>query len=192
MLKQPDYWIPETLDVARAELYRRGIDSNTISAGSPLFFPVSILKLVVMSTVTFGFYELYWFYQNWKLVRHRTKRDIMPFWRAFFGFFFCYSMFREIQVSASERGLTATFSSGILTILWIGVTICHRLPDPYWLVSMLAVFALLPVQRTVSKLNACVTTNYDLNSRFTGWNIAGIVIGGLFLVFVVIGTFMPE
>jgi hypothetical protein len=90
MLKQPDDWLPEALDVARAELQRRGIDSNTISVGTPpipdgqpIFFPVSPLKLVVMSTVTFGIYELYWFYQNWKLVKHRTRRDIMPFWRAF-------------------------------------------------------------------------------------------------------------
>jgi hypothetical protein len=199
MLQRPDDWLPEALEVARAELQRRGVDPNTVSfgpppmpAGQPIFFPVSPLKLVVMSTVTFGIYELYWFYQNWKLVKHRTRSDIMPFWRAFFGFFFCYSMFRKIQTSASERGLTAAFSPGLLTILWIGITSCWRLPNPYWLMSMLAVLALLPVQFTVSQLNASVTTTYDSNSRFTAWNIAGIVIGGLFLVFAIIGTFMPE
>ena len=40
-------------------------------SNEPHFFPVSGLKLVVMSTVTFGLYEIYWFYQNWWLVKQR-------------------------------------------------------------------------------------------------------------------------
>jgi len=70
MLSRPDDWLPEALDAAKAELQRRGIDASTISvgpppmpAGQPIFFPVSRLKLVIMSTVTFGIYELYWFYK---------------------------------------------------------------------------------------------------------------------------------
>ena len=35
---------------------------------SPIFFPVSTLKLILMSIVTFGSYEIYWFYKNWKLL----------------------------------------------------------------------------------------------------------------------------
>jgi len=35
MLKQPDDWLPEALDVARAELQRRGIDTSTINVGPP-------------------------------------------------------------------------------------------------------------------------------------------------------------
>jgi hypothetical protein len=31
----------------------------------PMYFPVSRLKLAVMSTCTLGIYELYWFYKNW-------------------------------------------------------------------------------------------------------------------------------
>jgi rhodanese-related sulfurtransferase len=36
MLKQPDDWLPEALDVARTELQRRGIDTSTITVGPPL------------------------------------------------------------------------------------------------------------------------------------------------------------
>ena len=36
MLKQPDDWLPETIDIARTELKRRGVDTNTITVGPPL------------------------------------------------------------------------------------------------------------------------------------------------------------
>lgn len=91
MFKHPDDWLPEALDAARAELKQRGIEATTMPVstpplpqGQPVLFPVSPLKLVVMSTVTLGIYEIYWFYKNWKLVKQQTDRDIMPFWRAFF------------------------------------------------------------------------------------------------------------
>jgi hypothetical protein len=199
MFKSPQDWLPEALDAARAELQRRGIDASAIPVGPPpipeghpVFFPVSPLKLVVMSIVTFGIYELYWFYKNWKLIKQRTSRDIMPFWRAFFAFFFCYSLFREVTDSATSRSMSVGFSPGLLAFVWIGLTLCWRLPDPYWLVSTVAVLALLPVQKTVNELNATVAPGHDLNARFYGWNIVGIAVGGLFLVFAIIGTFFPE
>jgi hypothetical protein len=56
MFARPDDWLPETLDSAKVELEKRGIDTNAIKLGpppipmgQPLFFPVSTLKLIVMS-----------------------------------------------------------------------------------------------------------------------------------------------
>lgn len=60
-------------------------------ADAPPFFPVSRLKLLVMFFSTLGLYQMYWLYKNWKMVRLRTdEKNIMPFWRAFFGVFFFY------------------------------------------------------------------------------------------------------
>jgi hypothetical protein len=157
----------------------------------PVFFPVSPLKLVIMSTVTFGIYELYWFYKNWKLIKERTGRDIMPFWRAFFGVFFCYSCFREVEEAARFRGISF-LSPGLLAAIWIILTICWRLPDPYWLVCWLTPFVLVPVQNAINRLNIEIAPNHNRNSRFSGWNIAGIVLGGILFVLSIIGAFMPE
>ena len=55
----------------------------------PIFFATSPLKLVVMSTVTLGFYELFWFYANWQRLKRRRHPRISPFWRTFFAIFFC-------------------------------------------------------------------------------------------------------
>ncbi len=199
VLKQPDDWLPDALDVARAELQRRGIDTNSISvgpppmpAGQPLFFPVSPLKLVVMSTVTFGIYELYWFYKNWKLIKQRTDSDIMPFWRAFFGVIFCYSFFCEVQDESASRGISFPSHPFLLTVGWIILTFMWRLRDPYWLICLLSPLVLVPVQKTINRLNAAVAPSHDRNSRFSGWNIAGVVIGGILFVCSIIGALLPQ
>jgi hypothetical protein len=70
-------------------------------------FPVSLLKLTVMSICTFGIYEAYWFYKNWNLIKQRRRSNIAPFWRAFFAYFFCYQCFDEIRQEARKRDLTS-------------------------------------------------------------------------------------
>ena len=200
MFKQPDDWLPETLDLARAELQRRGgIDTNAINvepppipAGQPVFFPVSPLKLVVMSTVTFGLYEVYWFYKNWKLIKQRTDSGGgMPFFRAFFCVFYCYSLFKEVKIIATSRGLSSP-SPGLIAIVWIVLTISWRLPDPYWLMCLVTPLVLVPIQKVVNNLNTVIAPNHNPNARFSGWNIAGIVVGGIFILLIVIALFLPK
>jgi hypothetical protein len=199
MLKQSDDWLPEALEIARGELQKRGIDTISIVSGpppmlvgEPLFFPVSALKFVVMSTVTFGIYEVYWFYKNWKLIKQQKGWSISPFWRAFFGVFFCYSCFKQINETSLAHGLSFSPSPGLFATLWIIFTLTWRLPEPFWLVCFTAPFFLIPIQNCVNRLNAVVAPNHNTNSKFSGWNIAGIVAGGIFFLLAIVGTFMPK
>jgi hypothetical protein len=199
MLQRPDDRLPESLDAARVEMQRRGIDTSTISvrpppmpAEQPIFFPVSPLKLVVMSTVTFGIYEVYWFYKNWKLIKQRTDSDVMPFWRAFFGILFCYSCFKEIKEVATSRGVSFPASPGWLAVLWAGLAISWRLPDPYWFVCWLTPLVLFPIQKTVNDLNTVVAPDHNPNARFSAWNIVMTVVGGIFFILAIIGAFLPS
>ena len=194
MFKQPDDWLLEALDVARAELQRRGVDRSTTPGGplpmpdgQPVFFAVSPFKLVVMSTVTLRIYEIYWFYQNWKLIKQRTKSDIMPFWRAIFGVIFCYSCFREVKEVAGSRGISFPSSPGLLAAGWIILALASRLPAPYWLMGWLTPLVLLPVQNTINHLNTAIAPNHDPNTQFSGWNIAVIIVVAIFILLVVIG-----
>ena len=165
--------------------------SPPIPEGQPLFFAVSPLKLVVMSTVTFGFYEIYWFYKNWEFIRQRTGGNIKPFWRALFGILFCYSCFKEVKVVATSRGVSVPLSPGSLAAGWIIFALCSRLPDPYSLVCWLTPVFLVPIQNTINRLNAEVAPIHNPNSRFSVWNIAGAVIGGILFIIMIIGTFLP-
>ena len=56
-----------------------------------LFYAVSCLRLYFLSVFSFGLYELYWAYRNWKCVRtiktNLADENIRPVWRGwFFGF----------------------------------------------------------------------------------------------------------
>ena len=157
----------------------------------PMFFPVSRFKLFVMSLVTLGLYQIFWFYKNWQLFKAQTRRDISPFWRAFFSGIFFYPLLAEIKFWAKSYCVYANFSPFILTIIWIGLSLCTRLPKPYLLVSLLSVIVLLPVQDTVNKLNCVAAPNHNPNSRFSVWNILTIIVGGSLFVLSIVGTLMP-
>jgi len=155
----------------------------------PLFFPVSPLKLILMSIVTFGSYEFYWFYKNWKLLHQHSAPNIKPFWRVCFAQFFCYSLFKEIRETAESYKIPTIFNSGSLAVGWILLSIAYKLPDPFWIICLFSVLFLLPVQKTVNQLNAAVSPNHNPNSRLSALNIMAVVAGTLLIGLGVMLTF---
>lgn len=75
---------------------------------------------------------------------------------------------------------------------WVVVSMLWKLPDPAWLISFTAVFFLVPVQKAMNDVNSTLYPGHDPNTRFTGWNIAGIVAGGAVLALGVLAVFLPE
>ena len=168
------------------------VTAGTDSLAPPMYFPVSPVKLVVMSTCTLGIYELYWYYKNWCAIKERDEPEIMPFWRAFFAPLFCYSLFRKIQATAESQQIQGSIEPGPLALGWFVFTVLAKLPDPYWLASFLAVAFLLPVQATVNEVNRVASPRHDPNRTYTGWNVVAIAFGGLLLVLILVGTFLPS
>ena len=119
----------------------------------PLYFPVSKLKLILMSLCTLGLYELYWFYKNWKLIRTRTGQNLSPFWRAFFSFIFGYQLFKDIQVSADSNGCKSSINPGWLFICYLALNATWSLPDPFSIISLLTFLPLLSAQGVINDLN---------------------------------------
>ena len=71
-------------------------------------------------------------------------------------------------------------------------TLAVKLPDPYWLVSFVAVFFMLPVQACANRVNTAAAPSHDPNSRFSAWNWVGVVLGGAFFALVAIGLSVPN
>jgi hypothetical protein len=163
-----------------------------LAKGQAPFFAVSIFKLVLLSVLTLGIYELYWFYQNWKLIRDREGSDIWPVPRAIFTVFFCHACFARIRDFETPAAGKSDLASGWLATAWIITTLMHKLPQPWWLISLAAVLFVVPVQARANRINAELSPEHDRNSRFTGWNWAIVVFGGIFLLLVLIGSFAPE
>jgi hypothetical protein len=151
---------------------------------------VSETKVVVLSLCTLGLYQYYWFYRNWRMVRDQTSANIFPFWRSFFAVFFCYSLFKHIR-GYNDDLPSSNMAAGPLAAVWIVLSLLWKLPDPYWLVSLMPVFVLVPVQRVINGINAVVAPNHEPNSRFSVWNWITVLFGGPFLVLAVYGTLLP-
>ncbi|MGE5650348.1 MAG: hypothetical protein ACM34A_09130 [Bacillota bacterium] len=158
----------------------------------PPFFAVSLFKLALMSVCTAGFYELYWYYRNWQRIKQREGSRIMPFWRAFFSFFFCYQCIARIRDLGNARGMPMRAPAGLLAAGWIVTTMLWKLPDPYWWASSLAVIFLLPAQAHANRLNAAACPGHERNARLSAWNWLVVALGGSFTLLALIGTFVPE
>lgn len=157
----------------------------------PPFFAVSLMKLTVLSICTFGLYEIYWFYRNWKRIQEQGKPDISPFWRAFFSVIFCYPLFKRIQISGVGRGVPSVPQVGLLAIGYILTLTAWRLPHPYALFSFCSVFFLLPIQLYANRINEAELPGYDPNLRFSIWNWTGVIVGGVLFLLAIAASFMP-
>lgn len=164
----------------------RVADLAAATPGQPAFFPVGLVKLSLMSMATLGLYELYWFYKNWKCVQARGESLNAPL-RAFFYAFTSYGVFRRVREQAQAAGMPVSLPAGMLAVVIFVFAATWRLPEPYWLVSLLTFVPLLPVQAAVNRINDKVAPGVDPNRRFGGWNIAALVIGALLFVLMLIG-----
>ena len=158
----------------------------------PLYFPVSKLKLILMSLCTLGLYELYWFYKNWKLIKTRTGQNLSPFWRAFFSIIFGYQLFKHIQVSADSNECRSSINPGWLFIGYIALNATWRLPDPFFIISLVTFLPLLSAQGVINDLNLKTAPRAERNNRFSVTNFAVIIIGGLLIILGVVGSLIPS
>jgi len=106
------------------------------------YFSVPTKKIIILSILSFGIYEIYWFYQNWKAIKTQEGKKLSPSWRAIFYVFFCYSLFKRVLISASKKGHHSKFSHGVLTTVYILIIMTYKLPDPF---SFLCAFSFIPL-----------------------------------------------
>lgn len=157
-------------------------------SSSPAFFPVSTSKLVIMSIVTLGFYEVYWAYKNWQLIKSRDKSNIQPIWRAIFLLLFFYPLIEKVKTVANSNGVSTNYSSLLITIVWVFLRILSRVSfefSPLLLDIVIdCIFGLLliPVQKTANQLNAAIAPAHLPNERFSVWNIIAISCWSIYLL----------
>ena len=168
--------------------YSPHAESGANTTGVPLpYFEVGLGKFVAMSIVTLGFYEIYWAYQQWTRIKARTGESISPAWRAFFAHLWGFSLLERVRSEASAEGINVGWSSGALGTVYLIMGALWRLPDPLWVISVLSFLPLIPAVQAISALHDKREPNRDRNSRFSGANVGGVVVGGVVLVLALIG-----
>ena len=150
-----------------------------------------IWKFILLSVITAGIYELYWFYKTWKFLKEKNKLDISPFWRAFFSPLFAGSNAEHVLKLAKEKNYQKQYSPTIIGLSYIILDVVWRLPDPYWLISYFTFLPMIPIVEAMNFYWLNEKPNLPLKN-FSWWQIILIIFGGIWLILVLIGVFVPE
>ncbi|MFD2643844.1 hypothetical protein [Pseudomonas japonica] len=90
----------------------------------PMFFVVSINKLITMSLLTTGVYLFYWFYRNWAIYRAATGERVIPLLRAIIPVLFIYPLLKRIDQGFRQSGREFAWSPLNLALtMWMIVII---------------------------------------------------------------------
>lgn len=181
---------------------------QTMPSEQPEFYVVSPTKFLALFIGTFGFYELYWFYQNWRL--HKIKRNlkIWPVPRAIFSIFFAHSLFRKIDQQTKKSKRNYAWEANLFATTYVVCSIFsrvidHLIPDdtnnPY---ALLLVFSfIIPIGYSLFSAQKAINVSQNdpeglSNNKFTWANIIWLVLGGAFWLMVLtvlfLMMFMPE
>ena len=163
--------------------------------GAPPFEQFSkilpIWKFILLSMVTFGLYELYWFYKTWKFLKERNNLNISPFWRSVFSPLFAGSNAEHVLKLAKEKNYQNQYSPTIIGLSYIILDVSLRLPDPYWLISYFTFLPMIPIVEAMNFYWLKENPNLPLKN-FSWWQIILIIFGGIWLILGLMGVFIPE
>ncbi|MBW6484897.1 MAG: DUF4234 domain-containing protein [Syntrophobacterales bacterium] len=162
------------------------------------FQPVS--HLVILSLVTFGFYNIYWFYRTWESIKSYTNADFRPGWRTFGLFIPFYNLFRIDGMFRHDIELLRTtvdgaklikkpFLYGLSFVLFTGFL---KLPAPFELLYFLSVWPLAGAQSHLNSYWEKGQSELPKRTKLYWGEIALIIIGGGFFLMALIGSFIPE
>lgn len=154
-------------------------------ASRPTLFAVSLIKQALMSMCSLGFYDQYWFYKHWHLLRQREPAAMRPWVRGWLlPFFYCFPLFRRLFLLGGATPREATHAAVFAGLGW---NLCQWLPllvDAAWPLAYMAPLCLLPAQAVANRVNRQDSPGYDRNARISHWNSLLIVCGGAYQIVV--------
>jgi hypothetical protein len=167
-----------------------GGDVGVAAPVSAPWFRVGTAKLLLMCVVTFGVYEIYWFYQQWRHVQRRGER-VHPALRTLFAGLFCYALFRRVSQDATARGIARAPSALLCAVAYIALAVTVKLPDPWSTLSLLQLLPLVLVQRAASAAALAAVPGADPNTRLTPINWIGVAFGVMLLLLTALAATLP-
>lgn len=149
---------------------------------------ISQKKFIILSVATLGVYCTWWTYKAWRFFQQKEKTDIMPALRALTNVFFLISLLNKIRSYANEKGYGTTYSSVLLYVGFLLVSLLVQLPDPYWLLAIGSfVFLIAPFEA----LNFAKRNSPDLavieQDSFNRRQKVLVILGGIFWFLVIFG-----
>jgi hypothetical protein len=145
----------------------------------------------LLAFMTFGLYNLYWFYRNWRFLKELYRWGIYPFWRAVFTIFFVHTLFEHINDLAVEKGhrgiASNLYATGFIIASILQRMIDQLLPAPAAFLAVLIPSFLFLVP-TVKQLNFLYNLAYpnEYKPAFSPGELIALLMGGILMASVVL------
>ena len=157
------------------------------------YFQVPTSKFILMSLCTFGLYEIYWHYKNWRYIKERDNSKIRPVWRSIFAPIWYYGLLADIESHGHIEYLHGQGIRALLVLLYFLEGVFLKLPDPYWLPAFLSFLALLPAVKAIERVNTpepetVPILKLETGSTHSGWNYLAYFVGGPLLIITVLSA----
>lgn len=170
-----------------AEIIKKDYD---IENDKFVFVYTPVWKVVYLSLITFGFYELIMFYKYWKTLKDDFGYNVNPVLRAIFAPITNFWLFNIITKYVKAHDIPA-FPPIAFALGYFIVGNLYKLPDPYWLLCFATVIFIAVAQDKINKINERFYPEAPQNP----WNTANTIWAIPFtLIFIlsIIGTFLPD
>lgn len=147
----------------------------------------------LLSFFTFGLYNLYWFYKNWRFFKDLYGWDIYPFWRSVFAVFFAHALLERINDLAVEKGhpgiRSDAYATGYVALAIVQRVLDRMLPAEVVMLSLLLMPYLFLIP-SVKQLNFIYEQANPGVYRpvFSAGELVALLLGGLAVGLVIIGT----
>lgn len=161
-------------------------------------FSQPVWQFVLLSVLTFGIYDFYWYYRNWKNLKMYKDLNIDPIWRTIgtvvpiLGLFLIYSAHKDYQKLIIEEGVNRKVYPGLIVLVIILTGLLVNLPDPYWMLCFLSIIPLAIVQDVLNELWKKVQPDFVHNNKLNGKQITLVVIGAIWWILAILGMLIPE
>jgi len=158
----------------------------------PVYFSVGLLKLAVMCVFTFGLYEFYWFYRQWEAVRRGHALRLNAPLRAVCFPLTSYALFQQIAHESRRLQIPCAIQPLPLALGVLVIASLLRMPDPYWMLSLLGFLPLIPIQSAINEIHERLSPNAPRNTGYSTLNLITIVPGMLILVPLLLNIFVAH
>jgi hypothetical protein len=137
-------------------------DNFNKTTSTPLFLYIPVARLILLSIASFSLFEAYWIYKNWRYIKERDQLNINPFWRGWFGIFFCHSLLRRIHEDEEARSIQMpSFSPGgqatgwvVLLIVSIAISSARSIAASIIAAFVPSFLCFVPVQNYINSVSA--------------------------------------
>lgn len=165
------------------------------------FYDISLTKLISLTLITCGAFEMYWFYKNWSIIKNAEGGKYSAIIRAIFAIFWTDNLFGYIEKKAKEKGYHFEHPIVAYAAWFIVLSVCGNLFNRLTPVNLamdlggflLIYLTLVPIiymQRGATAYNRTFDSDAGYRSGFSGVEVIWLVCGLIFFSLQSIGVYM--